>query len=46
LLVGASKAKFIQAVQEFRPEGKRPEIFGDGKASQKIAHHLESMNRS
>ena len=46
MLVGASKAKIIQAVQEFRPQGKRPKIFGDGKASQKIAHHLESINRS
>jgi UDP-N-acetylglucosamine 2-epimerase len=45
-LVGASKAKIIQAVQEFRPQGERPEIFGEGKASRKIVEHLQSINRS
>ncbi len=45
MLVGANKAKIIQAVQEFQPQGQRSEIFGDGNASQKIVHHLESMNR-
>ena len=46
MLVGANEAKIIQAVQEFQPQGERSKVFGDGKASQKIAHHLESMNRS
>lgn len=45
VLVGASKEKIIRAIKEFRPEGKRPEIFGDGMASQKIAHHLESKEQ-
>jgi UDP-N-acetylglucosamine 2-epimerase len=44
LLVGASREKIIQAVTEFRPKGKRPEIFGDGMASENIAHHLESIH--
>jgi UDP-N-acetylglucosamine 2-epimerase len=46
VLVGTSKAKIIQAVQAFQPHGRRPAIFGDGKASQKIVRLLESMNRS
>jgi UDP-GlcNAc3NAcA epimerase len=46
MLVGANKAKIVQAAQEFRPQGERPEIFGDGKASQKIVCHLESMDGS
>jgi UDP-GlcNAc3NAcA epimerase len=45
MLVGASKAKIIQGVQEFRPQGRRPEIFGDGKASHKIVDCLQSINR-
>jgi len=45
LLVGASKRKITQAAREFRPQGQRPEIFGDGKASQRIAHLLGSLNR-
>lgn len=46
LLVGASKPRIVRAVQEFRPQGERPQIFGDGKASQKIAQHLASIARS
>jgi UDP-GlcNAc3NAcA epimerase len=45
-VVGASKSKIIRAVQGFSPQGKRPEIFGDGKASRKIVSHLESTNGS
>ncbi len=45
MLVGASREKIIRAVQEFRPRGKRPEIFGDGTASQKIARHLGSLSK-
>ncbi len=46
MLVGASREKIVQAVQGFRPRGKRPEIFGDGKASQKIAKRLGSLSKS
>jgi UDP-GlcNAc3NAcA epimerase len=46
VLVGTSKEKIIEAVQEFRPQGQRPKVFGDGKASQSIAQHLGSLNRS
>lgn len=43
LLAGASKSTIIQAVREFQPRGDRPELFGDGKASQRIAYHLQSI---
>lgn len=43
LLTGPSKEKIIRAIKEFCPDGKRPEIFGDGMASEKIAHHLGSI---
>lgn len=42
MLVEANKSKIILAAREFRPRGERPQIFGDGKASQKIVHLLES----
>lgn len=45
ILTGPSKEKIIRAVEEFRPDGKRPEIFGDGMASEKIAHHLGSIQQ-
>jgi len=41
LLVGASKPRILQAVRDFHPQGDRPEIFGDGRASERIAHHLQ-----
>lgn len=42
LLVGSDKAKILRAVREFRPQGQRAQVFGDGTASRKIVHHLES----
>ncbi|HJX39112.1 MAG TPA: UDP-N-acetylglucosamine 2-epimerase (non-hydrolyzing) [Anaerolineae bacterium] len=41
LLVGASKPRILQAARDFHPQGDRPEIFGDGRASERIAHHLQ-----
>jgi len=41
LLVGASKPRILQAARDFHPQGHRPEIFGDGRASERIAHHLQ-----
>ncbi len=46
IIVGASKARLIEAVRDFRPQGTRPQIFGDGQASEKIAYHLGSLQRS
>jgi UDP-N-acetylglucosamine 2-epimerase len=44
-LVGANKERILQAVHTFRPEGDQPQVFGDGKASEKIVRHLESVRR-
>jgi UDP-N-acetylglucosamine 2-epimerase (non-hydrolysing) len=43
LLVGASEQRIEEAIHEFRPQGERPTLFGDGKASQRIALHLQSV---
>ena len=43
LLAGASTARILDAVHSFRPQGQRPLVFGDGKASEKIAQHLASV---
>jgi UDP-GlcNAc3NAcA epimerase len=44
-LAGANKERILQAVHTFRPEGDQPQVFGDGKASEKIVRHLESARR-
>jgi len=43
LLVGADEQRIADAIRMFRPEGERPLLFGDGKASQRIALHLQSV---
>lgn len=43
LLVGAEQQTIVNAICEFQPQGERPEVFGDGKASQRIALHLQSV---
>jgi UDP-GlcNAc3NAcA epimerase len=43
LLVGADEQRIVEAVRQFRPQGERPSVFGDGKASQRIALHLQSV---
>lgn len=43
LLVGARKQSIIDAVNDFHPEGERPQIFGDGRASERIVYHLTSV---
>jgi UDP-N-acetylglucosamine 2-epimerase len=43
LLVGANEQRIEEAIHEFRPQGERPPLFGDGKASQRIALHLQSV---
>ena len=37
ILVGADKEKIIGAVKQFEPEGKQRNVFGDGKAGERIA---------
>jgi UDP-N-acetylglucosamine 2-epimerase len=44
-LVGANKERILQAVHTFQPEGDQPKVFGDGKASEKMVRHLESIRR-
>jgi UDP-GlcNAc3NAcA epimerase len=44
-LVGTNKERILQAVHTFLPEGDQPQVFGDGKASEKIVRHLESVRR-
>jgi UDP-N-acetylglucosamine 2-epimerase (non-hydrolysing) len=43
LLVGADEQRIVEAIRQFQPEGERPPLFGDGKASQRIALHLQSV---
>jgi UDP-GlcNAc3NAcA epimerase len=42
-LVGADKTRILEAVRSFRPRGDLPQVFGDGKASEKIVQHLTSV---
>ncbi len=43
VLTGANPEKIKNAVADFAPSGERPEIYGDGKASQKIVEILETF---
>ena len=40
-LVGADEAEILRALREFEPSGPRKEIFGDGRAAERIASLLE-----
>lgn len=42
-LVGTNKEEINQSANQTKPVGKRPEIFGDGQAAQKIVEILESL---
>ncbi|HEM62627.1 MAG TPA: UDP-N-acetylglucosamine 2-epimerase (non-hydrolyzing) [Chloroflexi bacterium] len=46
LLVGASKDRILEAVHHFRPERERPSVFGDGRASERMAWHLQQAFES
>jgi UDP-N-acetylglucosamine 2-epimerase len=37
ILVGSDKAKIVQAAKDFEPKGKPRDVFGDGRAAEKIA---------
>lgn len=45
ILVGADKAKIIDATRRFEPEGEQKDIFGNGKASKNIACIIEKIYR-
>jgi len=40
VLVGSDKDRIIEAVKQFRPQGGQRDVFGDGKAGQKIAETI------
>jgi len=40
ILVGSDKEKIIQAVKDFEPKGKQRDVFGSGKAAERIAEIL------
>jgi UDP-GlcNAc3NAcA epimerase len=42
-LVGADKTRILNAVRTLEPQGQLPQVFGDGKASQKIVRHLQAV---
>jgi len=43
ILTGANPKKIEDAVVNFAPSGERPDIYGDGKASQKIVEIMEAI---
>ncbi|SHK15458.1 UDP-GlcNAc3NAcA epimerase [Clostridium cavendishii DSM 21758] len=45
LIVGTDKEKIKTAIKEFAPNSDRPEIFGDGKAAEKILNIIESYSK-
>ena len=36
IVVGADRAKIVQAARSFKADNPRPELFGDGRAAEKI----------
>jgi len=42
VLVGADKEKIVKMVNEFEPKGKQRNVFGDGKASERICETLKN----
>lgn len=43
VLVGSDKKKIIRMVNEFEPEGKQRNVFGNGNASEKIARIIDEI---
>jgi len=46
ILVGWDSDRIAQAMLSFRPDGKRPELFGDGHAAEKISELLDVARRT
>jgi UDP-N-acetylglucosamine 2-epimerase len=42
VLVGTDEVAIARAMREFRPEGKRPELFGDGHAAERVVEALST----
>jgi len=40
ILVGANKEKIVEAVKRFEPKGEQRNVFGDGKAAERIVEAL------
>jgi UDP-N-acetylglucosamine 2-epimerase len=40
VVVGTDAAAIARAVRDFRPQGKRPEVFGDGHAAERVVEAL------
>jgi UDP-GlcNAc3NAcA epimerase len=45
-LVGTDPAAIAQAMRSFRPEGHRPDLFGDGHAAEHVVEALETVKGS
>ena len=43
VLVGTDKGKIVKKANEFEPKGKQRNVFGDGRASEKIAEIIEGL---
>ena len=39
-VVGSDAGRIAEAIRSFRPKGKRPDLYGDGHAAEKIAELL------
>ena len=42
-VVGADRGKIVEAVRSFKMNKPRPELYGDGRAAEKIIHQLNSL---
>ena len=40
VVVGANREKIVETVRCLKSDKPRPELYGDGKAAEKIIHHL------
>lgn len=40
ILVGSDRRKILEAVKHFQPDAKQRDVFGDGKAAERIVHTL------
>ncbi|KPK71359.1 hypothetical protein AMJ82_01180 [candidate division TA06 bacterium SM23_40] len=46
LIVGSDTGRIVDAIGRFRPGEERGSLFGDGRAIERIAEHLEEWGRS
>jgi len=46
ILVGTDPAAISSAMRDFRPHGERPELFGDGHASERVVEALSGVRSS